>query len=83
LFPAPPSAAQEDAQPDPRLRGEPWTVDLMPSIRGSITLIGYDRLGDVMAELRIPKRCYKPGMAARLERWIRENDDTPPNLTVL
>jgi hypothetical protein len=68
---------------DPRLRGEPWTVDLVPSVPGSVTLIGYDRLGDVMAELRIPKRCYKPGMAARMAQWIRENDDAPPPVRVI
>lgn len=77
-------ASSELSDPiDPRLRGEPHTVDMVPSLRGSVTLIGYDRAGEPMVELRLPRGKYRPQMARRLERWLRENDDTPVPLRAI
>lgn len=78
-----PLAKRAEDPIDPRLRGEPHTVDMVPSIRGSVTLIGYDRAGEPMVEFRVPRAKYRPQMARRLERWIRENDDTPVTLQVI
>lgn len=36
-----------------------------------------------MVELRLPRGKYRPQMARRLERWLRENDDTPVPLRAI
>lgn len=75
--------AENDVTSDPRLRGAPYTVDLVPSLRGTVTLIGYDGRGEVMVEFRVPSKRYSRKMADRLVRWMRENDDSRPALTVI
>jgi hypothetical protein len=56
-------------------------VEVVPSLHGSVLMVGFDRNGEVMVEFRLPAKRYHPRMAARLERWVRENDT--PALTLL
>lgn len=71
------------ATDEAEFKGQPHTVEMFPSVRGSVLLVGYDGAGEVMVEFRVPQRRYSARMADRLARWIRENDDTPPSLAVI
>lgn len=62
---------------DPYFKGKPHDVEILPSVRGSVVLIGYDRSGDVMVEFRMPRSRLTQRIVDRLARWVRDNDDGP------
>lgn len=67
----------------PARRKAPYTVERFPSVQGSILLVGYDGRGEVMVELRLPEAKVTPRTAARMRRWLIENDDAPPPLALV
>lgn len=80
-------------QPDPTLRVIPgisppvcpppapaprsYEVRIRRSVGGSVWLIGHDRAGAPMMELRIAKKHLTSHLVHRVERWCREHDDEP------
>ena len=57
---------------------EPYAIERFPSIRGDVLLVGYDRNGEVMVELRVPAARFAEPMVEGMRRWMRANDQPPP-----
>lgn len=74
-----PRPEENGAEPQPLdpLRGTPYTVYRLPSVKGSVLLIGYDGHGDAMLEFRIPERLYTHALVKKMERTLRDYDPGP------
>ncbi len=66
----------------PIRRRAPYAIERFPALGGCVLLIGYDRAGAVMIELRVPASWYSAEVLACLREWMRANDEAPP-LTLL
>lgn len=64
-------------------RRPPYAVERHPATAGSILLIGFDGRGDVMVELRLPVSRFSAGTIDRMRRWMMQNDDATPPVTLV
>lgn len=52
-----------------------YEVRVRRGLGGAVSLIGHDRSGEPMVELRLMHGKLKPNMVRKLEEWCRANDD--------
>lgn len=67
-------AREQEAAP-PANPIQPYEVRIRRSVGDSVFLVGHDRFGEPMVEVRMRKKLVTPGRVRRMERWCRENDD--------
>jgi hypothetical protein len=47
-------------------------------MQGSVWIVGHNRAGEPMAELRVERKHVTARMVARMRAWCEANDDAPP-----
>jgi hypothetical protein len=74
------STESQDAAPAPTPI-EPYEVRLRAGMGGTMFVVGHDRRGEPMVELRVRRKHLSPSMVRRMERWCRDHDE--PELHLL
>jgi hypothetical protein len=88
LRPQPPAAGliaqlvgpspDEPSVPPPAERPDSYEVRLRDGMQGSVWIVGHNRAGEPMAELRVERKHVTARMVARMRAWCEANDDAPP-----
>lgn len=70
---------EDGAIPPPNPAG-PYEVRIRRGVGGAAFLVGHDRQGDPMVELRVHCRHITPSMVKNMAQWCRDHDDNPLTL---
>jgi hypothetical protein len=52
----------------------PYEVRIRRSLGGTLFVVGHDRHGEPMVEVRVRQKHVSPSMVQRMERWCRDHD---------
>ncbi len=63
--------------PAPSREPSSYEVRLRGGVGDTVFVVGHDRNGEPMIELRVKRRHLSAKVVDRMGRWCRENDDEP------
>lgn len=69
------STSESDDSAPPATPIKPYEVRIREGVGGTVFVVGHDRSGSPMVELRVQRRHLAPSMIRRMERWCRDHDD--------
>jgi hypothetical protein len=68
------SSESEETVP-PAIPIKPYEVRLRRGVGDTTFVVGHDRAGHPMVELRVRRKHLTPSMVRRMERWCRDHDE--------
>lgn len=69
------NAAPPDEAPSQQPPVKSYEVRIRAGLGDTTFVVGHDRLGAPMIELRVRRKHLTPSMVRRMERWCRDHDE--------